>query len=162
LGLGLLGLPLGLAPYYGFVISGFGAALAVGGMLAAVKRRRPGGLAVAALATSGIGLCFQITMWNLHWRERPEAKYALAAVAPRASSSATPTSTPTATATDAGYEPWQQQRLWTLGDKQVLARLKIWSGSRAILELADGGELNTSQSALSEDDRKWVAGQFGK
>jgi len=182
LGLGLLGLPLGLAPYYGLVVSGFGAALALGGMVAAVKRRRPGGLAVAALAISGIGLCFQVTMWNLYWRERPETQYAGNGAAPSAagpkpstapaataSSSAAPDAasptaagTPAAATTDAGYEPWQKQRLWTIGDKQVLARLKGWSGARAILQLADGDEMNTSQSALSADDLKWVADTLGK
>jgi hypothetical protein len=172
LGLGLLGLPLGMAPYYGFVVSGFGAALAVAGLLSAVKRRLPGGLAVAALATSGIGLCFQITMWNLHWRERPETTLTAVsgaagakpgnAPAAAAASSAAPAATLSPSAAQAYYEPWQQQRHWTIGDKQVLARLKGWTGERAILELADGEELNTSQSALSEADRQWVAGLRGK
>jgi hypothetical protein len=163
LGLGLVGLPLGLAPYYGFVVSGFGAALGLAGILASVKLRRAGGLAVAALAVSGIGLCFQVTMWNQHWRARPEDQLTAGGkipLTPGAHAAATPTST--APAAPMIYEPWQELRPWTIGDKPVMARLKGWSGSRAILELENGETLNTSQSALSEEDRRWVAGMLGK
>jgi len=216
LGLGLVGLPLGLAPYYGFVVSGFGAALGVAAILAAIGLRKPGGMAVAALSISGIGLCFQVSMWNLYWRERPEhddgnrpsAAVAPPAGTPSAASSpgganapdetsgatepsgasggsgtkpttaarsvATPLSTPAGTAPSpvasagkaatsaASYEPWQELRVWTIADKPVLARLKVWNNARAILELADGETLNTSQSALSEADRRWVESMLGK